>query len=126
MSRIWVLDTETKGTGAEMLPLDKVLKKPEPAADRLLPQVRRMPRAPKPPEPRTPRAFKVVDVMTQQVLAEDVNVHAALGVLGDVRSVVDVRVYVWAPKASTWRLLRFAEQRALWERRTTSQLPAGA
>ena len=28
MGRVWVLDTETKGTGAEMVPLDKVQKKP--------------------------------------------------------------------------------------------------
>jgi hypothetical protein len=30
--KTWVLDTETKGTGANMVPLEKVLKKPEPAA----------------------------------------------------------------------------------------------
>src|SRR5688500_11346939 len=29
--KTWVLDTETKGTGANMVPLDKVLEKPEPA-----------------------------------------------------------------------------------------------
>ena len=29
--KTWVLDTETKGTGANMVPLEKVLKKPEPA-----------------------------------------------------------------------------------------------
>ena len=30
--RPWVLDSGTKGTGAEMVPLDKVLKKPAPSA----------------------------------------------------------------------------------------------
>ena len=29
--KTWVLDTETKGTGANMVPLEKVLRKPEPA-----------------------------------------------------------------------------------------------
>jgi hypothetical protein len=29
--KTWVLDTETKGTGANVVPLEKVLKKPEPA-----------------------------------------------------------------------------------------------
>lgn len=29
--KTWVLDTETKGTGANMVPLEKVLKKPDPA-----------------------------------------------------------------------------------------------
>jgi hypothetical protein len=31
MGKVWVLDTETKGTGANMVPLEKVLKRPEPA-----------------------------------------------------------------------------------------------
>jgi hypothetical protein len=30
MGKTWVLDTETKGTGANMVPLEKVLKRPEP------------------------------------------------------------------------------------------------
>jgi hypothetical protein len=33
MGKTWVLDTETKGTGANMVPLEKVLKKPDPAAE---------------------------------------------------------------------------------------------
>ena len=32
--KTWVLDTETKGTGANVVPLEKVLKKPEPAPAR--------------------------------------------------------------------------------------------
>ena len=32
MGKTWVLDTETKGTGANMVPLEKVLKKPAPFA----------------------------------------------------------------------------------------------
>jgi hypothetical protein len=31
-AKTWVLDTETKGTGANMVPLEKVLEKPEPAS----------------------------------------------------------------------------------------------
>ena len=64
MGRVWVLDTETKGTGAEMVPLDKALK-----------------------------------------------------VLNGVRSIVDVNVFVWQPKAQRWRLLTLDERRALWDRR---------
>ena len=33
--------------------------------------------------------------------------------------VVDVRVYVWQPRAKKWRLLTMAEQKAMWERRAT-------
>jgi hypothetical protein len=29
MGKVWVLDTETKGTGAQMVPLEKVQAKPE-------------------------------------------------------------------------------------------------
>ncbi|MBN1529786.1 MAG: hypothetical protein JW895_12030 [Thermoleophilaceae bacterium] len=32
MAKRWVLDTETKGTGANMVPLEKKLAKPEPPA----------------------------------------------------------------------------------------------
>jgi hypothetical protein len=120
MGRIWVLDTDTKGTGAEMVPLDTIVKKPEAERDRPLAQVKRKPQAPKPPEPRKPRAFKVVDVMSREVLAEDVDARGALAALAGVRSLVDVWVYVWAPKADRWRLLTLAEQRALWERRPES------
>ena len=35
--KTWVLDTETKGTGANVVPLDKVLEKPEPAPARRRP-----------------------------------------------------------------------------------------
>jgi hypothetical protein len=30
MAKMWVLDTETKGTGANMIPLEKVERKPQP------------------------------------------------------------------------------------------------
>jgi hypothetical protein len=115
--RVWVLDTETKGTGAEMVPLDTVLKKPEPRREPLFVPPKRRPREPKPAEPRQPRRFRVVDVATRAVLADDVNAREALRALGGVRSSVDVHVSVWEPKSERWRLLTLAEQRALWERR---------
>ena len=116
-SKAWVLDTGTKGTGAEMVPLEKVLKTPgsgtEPAV-----VSRRRGKAPAPkPEPRQPRRFKVVDVMTGQVLAEDVEARAALDVMSEARSVVDVRVYVWQPRSQRWRMLTVAEQKAMLELR---------
>jgi hypothetical protein len=36
-SKTWVLDTDTKGTGANVVPLEKVLQKPEPAPPRRRP-----------------------------------------------------------------------------------------
>jgi hypothetical protein len=117
LGRVWVLDTETKGTGAEMVPLDKVLKKPAPSGEPFFVPPKRKPREPKPPEPRAPLRFRVVDVMTKAVLADDVPAREALDALSGVRSVVDVNVYVWQPKAGRWRLLTLSERQALWARR---------
>jgi hypothetical protein len=122
MGKTWVLDTETKGTGANMVPLEKVEQKPAPRAERFLDPARPKAPAPDAPEPRVPRRFKVVDVMTRQVLAEDAGARETLEVLADVRSIVDVNVSVWEPKPDRWRLLTFSEQRLLWDRRE----PAGA
>jgi hypothetical protein len=117
MARIWVLDTETKGTGAEMVPLDTLLRKPAPRDEpRLAAPKRKAPEA-MPAAPREPRRFRVVDVSTRAVLAEDVGAREALQVLGDVRSVVDVHVSMWDPERERWRLLTLAEQRTMWERR---------
>jgi hypothetical protein len=112
-----VLDSGTKGTGAEMVPLDKVLKKPAPPGEPVFVPPKPRPRPAPAPEPRQPRRFKVVDVMSGRVLAEDAAAGATIRVLEGVRSVVDVRVYVWQPRAKKWRLLTIGEQKAMWERR---------
>ncbi len=41
MRKTWVLDTDTKGTGARMVPLEDVLQKPEPKPERPSPARRR-------------------------------------------------------------------------------------
>jgi hypothetical protein len=48
MAKKWVLDTDTKGTGARMVPLEDVLKKPEPEAPSSSPARKRA----APPQPR--------------------------------------------------------------------------
>ena len=115
MAKIWVLDTETKGTGAQMVPLDRVIKKRAPKDGPVF--VPRKPGRRKPPpapEPRQPHRFKVVDVVTGEVLAEGANARVTVDLLKEVRSVVDVRIYVWEPKPAKWRLLTLGEQKALW------------
>jgi hypothetical protein len=47
-------------------------------------------------------------------------VRTTLDVLGDVRSVVDVKISVWRPEKDSWRLLTLSEQKALWARRAGS------
>jgi hypothetical protein len=122
--RVWVLDTGTKGTGANMVPLEDTRRQPAPSGD--LPYVppKRTPRPEQAPEPRAPRRFKVVDLISGAVLAEDTDVRATLDVLDGVDSVVDVRVYVWQPRSASWRLLTLAEQRALYGFRRVHPPPA--
>jgi hypothetical protein len=117
MGRVWVLDTETKGTGAQMVPLEQVLEKPAPRNEPLFVPPRRKPRDPEPPEPRQPLRFRVVDVATRAVLADRVGAREALRALNGVRSIVDVHVFLWDSKGERWRLLSLDEQRTLWDRR---------
>jgi hypothetical protein len=117
MAKVWVRDTSTKGTGATMVPLESILRKPEGRGDAIYVPPPRPPKAPEPAEPRSARMFKVIDVRSREVLAEDASARAAIGVLNGVRSIVDVTVYVWVPAAEKWRLLTFDEQRLLWSHR---------
>ena len=117
--KTWVLDTETKGTGAQMVPLESVLSEPR-AKEHLLPPRARRPKPEPEPAPRAPRRFKVVDVASRQVLAEDVDLRRTLELLGGLRSSVDVNVHVWEPERDAWRLLTLAERGRLWERRLRS------
>jgi hypothetical protein len=102
-----------------MVPLEKVLQKPasKPEPDFVPPKPRPRPAAA--PEPRQPRRFKVVEVITGRVLAEDVDANAAVGALEHVKSLVDAHVYVWQPRAKRWRLLTIAEQKTIWAKRST-------
>jgi hypothetical protein len=115
--RVWVLDTETKGTGAEMVPLDSIERKREPANTKIWVPPKRRPREPEAPKPREPRRFRVVDVVTREVLADNAGLRATLDVLAGVKRRLDVNVSVWEPEDDRWRLLSLAEQEALWRRR---------
>ena len=117
MAKIWVLDTETKGTGAQVVPLEQVQRRRQRAPEPVVVPPKRRPRAPKPPAPRVPRRFRVVDVMAQEVLADDADARATLDALERVEHVVDVKVFVWEPRSERWRLLTLGEQQALWARR---------
>jgi hypothetical protein len=118
MGRAWILDTETKGTGAHMVPLDSVTKRPS-TRDQVFvlrePASPREPTETEEPTPRAPHRFKIVDLMTRRTLAEDASTHQAVSVMMGVRSVVDVNVYVWDDEKSDWRLLTQSEKRAVWD-----------
>jgi hypothetical protein len=116
MAKTWVLDTETKGTGAHVVPLESAEGKA--AEDRRLSTVtfKRSPArtaTPAEPAPQT-QSFKVVDVLSGRVLAQDVGARDAVSALAQLRSVLDARVSVWSEQTGRWKLLSLNEQKALW------------
>ena len=114
--KVWILDTDTKGTGAEMIPLEKAEEKQAAPGRRVVVAPDRPPRREKPRRPHGPRTFRVVDVMTREVLADGVGARETVDLLKGVRSVVDVSVEVWEEQAGAWQQLTQREQRMLWDR----------
>jgi hypothetical protein len=106
-----------------MVPLERVLKKPNPNPEPLYVPPKRPAPEEKPADPRAPREFKVVDLMSREILAEGTSARETLQVLREVRSVVDVNVYVWQPDDGTWRLLTLGEKRLMWDSRDEAELP---
>jgi hypothetical protein len=124
MGKIWVLDTETKGTGAEMVTLERALEQKRLAPKRKRLRVVRRRRAPEPeaapgrdeaPVSREPSRFKVVSALSGQVLVEGAEVRETVEALAGFRAMVDARVYVW--EAGDWRPLTLREQKLVWELR---------
>jgi hypothetical protein len=115
VAKTWVLDTETKGTGAHIAPLQRAPEEPASERELALVLLKRPPRPPQSHEPALPLRFKVVDVMSARVLAEGIGARATVDLLEDMRSVTDVRIFLWIETTGRWRLLTLAEQRALWE-----------
>ena len=113
--KVWVLDHETKGTGAEMVPLEKVLDDARPGAAPVVVGPKRV--RPKEEEPREPRRFRVVDAVSDEVLLDDADTRTTVALLAGVRSNVDVRIHVWEPKSGKWRRLTLGEQQAVWDLR---------
>jgi hypothetical protein len=115
--KVWVLETSTKGTGANVVPLERVLKSPSSSSTPLYVPPKPRPRPAPEPEPRAPRRFKIVDLLSREVLGEDVSARETIEILAGIRSVVDVNLYVWEPTHDRWRMLTLAEQGAMWDLR---------
>jgi hypothetical protein len=121
MAKTWVLDTETKGTGANIRPLRPSSRGRE--KDLAVTHFKAPPRPPAAPAEPRPRLFKVVDVLSGRVLAEDVLLAPAIEALEHLRKPIDARVYVRADAAERWRMLTLAETRVLWEFRAAPAAP---
>jgi hypothetical protein len=134
MAKIWVLDTETKGTGAEMVPLERALRGKRSAPGREpIRVVKRKPDGTSADAPDadvaapTPRRFRLVNALSGEVVAGDAGVREIVGLMDGMRSVADARVYVWEPDAPGWRPLSLREQQLLLDRareRRSSSKPA--
>jgi hypothetical protein len=114
MGKVWVLETETKGTGANMVPLERTTKRSAPVEPVFVPRDPAPKEEPE-PQPRAPRRFRVVDVMTREELVGDGTARDAIAALEDVHSLVDVDVYVWQPVHERWRMLTSPERHAMWK-----------
>jgi hypothetical protein len=115
MGKVWVLDSETKGTGAHMVPLEKVQKQPAPKPRRRREPV--PPREREAPAPRRPERFRIVDVMTLQPMLDDATARETVDRLSQVRSLVDVTIHAWDEDAGRWQRLSRGEEQALWRLR---------
>jgi hypothetical protein len=116
LAKVWVLDTETKGTGAQMVPIDRAHGSAGEGRSAIVVAERKA-KEPEPPEPRGPRRFKVVDVMTKRALAEGASARETVDLLRGTRSIVDVTVLVWEEKRGSWQELSLREKQMLWRLR---------
>jgi len=114
----WVLDTDTKGTGAQMVPLEKLEEREGSGGRSVIVVGKPRRRAPVPREPEGPKRFRIVDVMTKQLVAGDVTLQQAVAAMEGMRSVVDVSIYLW--DEGHWRALTLGERKALWALRGRS------
>jgi hypothetical protein len=117
MAKTWVLDAETKGTGAHIAPLTRRAS----SAPAELALVHLHPGVPQAGEGETahadapaPKRFKVLDVLTQQTLAEDVSAVDAVRALASLRSPLDAFVYVRDDGTARWRMLTLDDTRTLF------------
>jgi hypothetical protein len=114
MAKTWHLDTETKGTGAHVAPLEKASERRAQERELATVTLERPPRSVQAPAPPGPRTFKVVDIRSAEVLGEAIDTRATVELLESVGSVLDIRIYVWVERTGRWRLLNLEEQRTLW------------
>jgi hypothetical protein len=124
----WVLDTETKGTGAEMVPLERVQERKRLKGERdpirvIGPERERSETSEIDLEPKSPRRFRIVDVRSRRRLVDEADLSRALEVLSEVGSIVDVNVYVQEPGETGWRPLSMSERRTLWSFREPAEVP---
>jgi hypothetical protein len=117
VGRTWILHTETKGTGAQMVPLESTTKRSPTDSSLVVPPKPRPRRQPAEVPTREAHRFRIVDLMTRETLADRVSTAEAVEALQGLRSPVDINIYVWREQPARWRLLTLEEKRLLWDLR---------
>jgi hypothetical protein len=98
-----------------MVPLEKALKPNRAQQELALFRFNRPPHPTEPPEPPAPLLFKLVNVLSAEVLAEGIGARDTVELLERMSSVLDVRIFQWMAKTGRWRLLTLDESKALWQ-----------
>jgi hypothetical protein len=114
MAKTWMLDSETKGTGAHVAPVEERKAFGRDSGELALVTLGRPPAEPRTVAQPEPLRFKVVDVMSSQTIVEGVVARDAVAALEGMRSVLDARIFRWNEDKGRWRLLSLAESKALW------------
>ena len=114
MAKTWVLDTETKGTGAHVVPLSDAAPGGAREAELALVQLTRPPRTTGPSEAPAKATFRVVDVLSGEELGEELDARETVETLAGMRSALDARVYLHHGAGTRWRLLSLTDTRRLW------------
>jgi hypothetical protein len=117
VAKTWILDTETKGTGAHMAPLRPAGGGRAKEGSLALVELKRPARPPRESQSPRPIRFRVTDAMSGRVLAEDVGVRDAVRALEGMRSALDARIAVRSGESGRWRLLGLEQRRELWSMR---------
>jgi hypothetical protein len=98
-----------------MVPLESVQKRASSVEPVFVPRQPTTPAATEPLPPKADHRFRIVDVMSRQMLVDDAGTRDTIEALRAVRSTVDVNLYVWQEDGGRWRLLSLPEQRTLFE-----------
>ncbi len=124
MAKTWVLDTETKGTGAHVVPLSDGAPGDAREAELALVQLSRPPRPPRPSGTPAKTTFRVVNVLSGEELGEDLDARETVETLAGMGSALDARVYLHHGAGTRWRLLSLADTRRLWALAREGTAPA--
>ena len=115
MGKVWVLGSETKGTGANMVPLERVLRKPSAHTETVF-----VPRKPHPRPPEAPKPRARSGLSDEGSARDAARARETIDALAGFRSIVDFTSRA-AARAERWRILTLDESRQCGRSGTASR-----